>query len=157
MAEKKIKILRGNIWKLAEDLDFLVVPTNIGWTRSGQNVMGAGIAKQARQEDPSLAEWYGAQCQQYGADTPVLSRGRLILFPTKPLNVESPWLSWMAKASLARIEQSLLELRKFKRPDKRGKILIPLVGCGNGKLDEDDVMPLLKQQWMNRYRLVLRG
>lgn len=151
----KIRIVEGDIWKVAGDLDYIVVPVNVGWTRELKNVMGRGIARQAAQEDPSLPAWYGGFCQEHGKDTPVTSRGRLILFPTKPLNLETPWLSWMSPSRVATIENSLVQLRKWKRPDRRGKIFMPLVGCGNGKLAAAAVLPLLKKYWMNRYRLVV--
>lgn len=154
---KPVRTLSGDIWELASDLDYIVIPTNVGWTRSGSNVMGAGLAKQAAQEDPSLAQWYGAKCKKLGKDTPVLARGRLILFPVKPLNIEAPHLSWMQLANIDTIKKSMKQLCRWERPDARGKILIPMVGCGNGKLKPEIVRPVLASYWMNRYRLVLNG
>ena len=155
---KQIKVRRGDIWKVANDLDLIVVPTNIGWTRNGTNVMGRGVARQAaQQEDPMLPAWYGRECERLGADTPVLARGRVILFPVKPLIEQTPWMSWAQPARLELIERSFDQLRYLKRPDKRSKILIPLVGCGNGSLDfKSQVLPIMKQWWRNRYRLVLK-
>jgi len=158
---KKMIELEGDMFKLAEasPLLFLVVPTNCGWTREGHNVMGAGVARLAAHDDPSLPMWYGAWCKQFADDpngVPVVSRGRFILFPTKPLNRNAPWLSWQRKSDLVTIERSLQSLRRWKRPEgnKDIKILMPLVGCGSGGLKEAQVMPLLRKYWQNRFRLV---
>jgi hypothetical protein len=86
-----------------------------------------------------------------GYDTP------LILFPTKPLNREAPWLSWQAMADLSLIEKNAKCLAKLERDLKDDlPILVPAVGCGNGGLDLREVRPILERHLTSdRFVLVL--
>lgn len=122
----------------------IVIPTNIGWKSDGSNVMGAGLAKQAvKRYGREIAEWYGAICQACGPHTPVVIHEEepLIFFPVKPLNYDEPHLSWRSKADLALIERSVEQLASLRL----GPFAIPMVGCGNGGLDESDVYPLIQR------------
>lgn len=143
--------LTGDIWQLSDkNTDWIVVPTNIGWKSDGKNVMGRGLARQATRRWPELAQIYGDFCRTYGETTPImLYRPQvnrwcetLLLFPVKPLNVEKPYLSWRQPADLDLIRRHSLVLQSIA-PQCRGKILMPSVGCGNGGLDETQVLPVL--------------
>jgi hypothetical protein len=137
--------VRGDLWEYA-DYGALVITTNIGWCRDGRNPMGRGVALQAAQRVIGLPGWYGKICKERGAATPVVEyahRGklRLLLFPTKPLDALRPHMSWRNRASLALIERGLAQLAaEYTTP-----VFLPLVGCANGGLREEDVLPLLHQ------------
>ena len=90
----------------------------------------------------------------------------MILFPTKPLNEQKPGMSWKNKSSLDLIRQSAQELNELVLPDKEisdnwakplqtNHVLIPAVGCGNGFLEEDHVVPVLKDELDDRFTLFL--
>jgi hypothetical protein len=145
-----MRTVTGDIWMYGHT-HFITVPTNIGWTKGGLNVMGRGVAKQASQRCPDLTLWYGAECQKYREHTPILQYPgrRLLLFPVKPLDVKAPWLSWHQQASLRLIEIGLPQLKGIP-----GDIALPLLGCGNGKLDPADVMPLL-EKYLDEDRFLL--
>ena len=143
-----MRVTRGDIW--SPDFHIIVIPVNIGWTKTGYNVMGRGVAKQASELYPGLAKWYGSKCRSFMIHTPCLRYDRLILFPVKPLNVLAPYLSWQGKANLSLIEKSTKDLAEF--PDK--EIALPLVGCGNGRLSESDVLPILNMYLDDRFVLV---
>jgi hypothetical protein len=147
----------GNIW-IHLGVRKVVVPTNIGWKKTGANVMGAGLAKQAAEViDKKLPLWYGEQCQRYGADTPVLEYELgLVMFPVKPLNELAPHLSWKQRASLKLIERSTIQLAEMYSGIKR-EIAIPMVGCGNGGLDPSDVRPILAKHLDDKFLLVLEA
>lgn len=138
-----MNVVGDNIWNYIDNY-LIVVTTNIGWNRYGQNVMGAGIAKQAAAKFPELPEWYGKFCQEYKANTPVVlaPNGKIVLFPTKKLNSIQPWLSWKENSDLALIERSLIQLKQLE-PTR--KIATPIPGCANGGLSQKDVMPLLER------------
>lgn len=143
--------MKRNIWTL-ESLGYLiVVPTNLGWTKDGKNVMGRGVAKQAAIRNKDLAEWYGAECKKHGKDTPVLPYYRLLLFPVKPLNEAEPHLSWQGEADLALIERSTVQLAA--RPGTE-RVALPLVGCGNGRKKSGEVLPIL-QKYLTASRFLL--
>lgn len=172
----RMETLRGDIWLLATTADAIVIPTNVGWTNAGRNVMGRGLAKQAKARYPGLAEWYGAQCMQHQSATPTMlyespdsSKPSLFLFPTKHLNTDAPHRSWQGRSDLYRIHWSMQRLKELVRDDfafsgaysTRGAyasrfdhVLVPLVGCGNGGLDEALVMPILEMFWDHKMRLV---
>lgn len=142
----------GNIWDFHPE-HYVVVPTNIGWTHDGYNVMGAGVAKQASYRFPKLAKIYGGFCQEHGsiAGILVLDDFHLIMFPVKPLDDEHPELSWKRPATTGMITDSAEELSKLKSLDK---VALPLVGCGNGGLDESEVLPILREYLDDRFTLV---
>ncbi len=154
----------GNIWRFHDYDWWVVVTTNIGWRQNGHAVMGAGIAKYAATLYPELLEWYGARCQKYLEQTAVClyPPGRLILFPTKKLNKQSPWLSWQHKSSVDLIEKSTKQLKKLgevlkERQTLSKGIALPLVGCKNGKLDKEVVLPILRKHLDDSFTLVLES
>lgn len=153
----------GDIWKLATKHDAVVVPVNIGWKQNGLGVLGAGLARAAARRFQWLAGAWGAYCQSEREEAaPVSWRvdskwcRYLILFPTKPLDEEKPWLSWRADASLGLIEQGLpllvtvaLAIGRYaeRHSEPKPLVLVPSLGCGHGNLQEKDVLPLL-QKWL---------
>lgn len=147
---------------------FIVVPTNLGYKRgskgrSGPNVMGTGVAAQAAEKVPELPQLYGEYCAMFGTDAEVtydLTTG-LVLFPTKPLNVDNPGMSWKSKSTIELIRKSacqLVELVRLglltrasvaKHSDspttlEDDDIYLPHVGCGAGGLSFDVVIPVLR-------------
>ena len=146
----------GDIWNYHHDQSWVVVPTNIGWKKhTSENVMGAGVAEQAAQRYPELPYLYGKWCRDRRTRTPVLTAPhlRLILFPVKPLRVAEPWLSWQQPAALGLVMQSILELGKLDYTDDC-PVYLPLVGCGNGKLNPGIVVPMLRAVLDDRFTLV---
>jgi len=149
----------GNIWDSHEHGWWIVITTNIGWRKSGDAVMGAGIAKAAAEKCPKLPGWYGDRCEKYGADTAVAiyKPGRFILFPTKPLNESQPWMSWKNDADLGLIMRSTIQLAKLIDIVNLGtQVGLPLVGCENGNLRAKQVLPILRSYLDDRFVLFER-
>ena len=152
--------LRGSIWTLSTLEDTIVIPTNVGWKyRDGKNPMGKGLAQQAARRFRFLPEMYGTVCKTHKAATPliILRVNRwcryLLLLPTKELDVERPYLSWMRPTNpdalacrLQALEHHAQTFRSdndpypYYRPGRR--ILIPSLGCGYGSLPHDCFMQL---------------
>ncbi len=153
----------GDLWDYLPS-HAIVIPTNLGWTSSGSNVMGAGVAKQAAQRFGWLAGWYGAACKgdfhRHGNESVVRSICKgdgnwLILLPVKPLNTERPYLSWQGPATLDLVERSVRQLAVHKPQEWGGKkVALPLVGCGNGRLPRAAVLPILEHWLDDRFVLV---
>lgn len=149
----------GDIWRFHPH-SWVVIPTNLGWTKDGKNVMGAGLAKQAAQKFPDLPAWYGALVrtaatwERYGWTRKVTyhTERRLVMFPVKPLIQDAPHFSWRQDADLTLIEGSAIHLAETAPKD--AATCVPLVGCGNGKLDEKDVLPILRKHLDDRFILV---
>jgi hypothetical protein len=146
-----MKWKNGNIWIWHRMGSTIVIPTNAGWKNTSEgpvNVMGAGLAKDAAErtkEFPGLAARYGAAC---ATDMPCfwMPEWHLIMVPTKKLIPEKPWLSWKAPASIERVTESLVWLQKLVDQEhasfERG-VYVPLLGAGNGKLNEELIQELM--------------
>jgi hypothetical protein len=148
----------GDLWDY-EKTHLLVIPTNVGWTATGANVMGRGLAKQAADKYPDFPVWYGKVCRQFGSLTPVFRypKAPLIAFPVKPLNIKSPWLSWKSGASLKLIESSAEALKLSAVELGWERVAVSLVGCGNGGLEMSEVRPILDRHLSDgRFVLVLK-
>ena len=137
-----MRVRYGDIWERFPT-EFVVVPANIGWRKTGANVMGRGMAKQAAERFPELPEWWGYYCRTMGADTPVMlhPQHRVIMFPTKPLDEEQPHLSWRQDSDLKLIWRSAAQLAAVVTMEG---ISLPMVGCGNGRLTPELVLPILR-------------
>ena len=155
---------KGSLWDFHAERRWIVVPTNIGWKKDGCNVMGAGAARDAASLYPNLAQWYGRICQQLEEDTGVVAyeEGRLLLFPTKPLDQRQPSMSWNQNSDLELIKRSCRELpdvvARLKQEKKYfiHKVGLPLVGCGNGNLSPKIVRPLLHKLLDDNFVLLER-
>lgn len=153
-----MKTVQGNIWDFHNQGLPICITTNVGWKNNGENVMGRGVAQQAKEKFPGLTKWYGEKCRDLfllnGTELGVVynKEYNLICFPTKPLNSKQPWLSWQKNSTLGRIETSCKQLLKLQL----NKVYLPVPGCGNGKLDFKDVAPIL-DKYLNtdNYNLVL--
>jgi len=168
-----MRVLNLNIWDDRFDDHLRVIPINLGWRTDGCNVMGRGVARQAAERYPDLAAWLGERCrnmdrlgqtheQPYDIWVPVHDEAKLLFFPTKPLDKIQPHLSWKQRADLALVAASLraltsevMQTRLRSARLERCDVVMPLVGCGNGGLDIDDVVPLLKTVTEKRFTLTL--
>jgi hypothetical protein len=158
-----VRIIRGDIWDRFKK-SFVVIPTNIGFTgtpeKPGPNVMSRGVAAHASSLVPGLAQLYGELCARYRENTAVtfdISTG-IVYFPTKPFNPDSPHLSWKTRSSLELIDKSARQLAAMTwmtratvqkhttnpPPLEDDDVYLPLVGCGNGELPEEHVIPILE-------------
>lgn len=154
-----MKYETGDIWEWHSRGIPIVIPVNIGFTRAGLNVMGRGVARQAKKRYPELPQLLGLKCMAARETTPVIwwKQRSLILFPTKPFNQERPWFSWHGKSDLALIERSAEQLSRFPRKYGLAEIVLPLVGCGNGALSPADVLPVLEKYLGDEFSLVTWG
>ncbi len=147
---------RGDIWDFYDERYYVVIPTNLGWRKDGSNVMGRGLAHQAAVRYPKLPEIYGAMCQEMAQENCPRIRfwGKLIFFPVKRLIPKFPHISWQPAADIDLIERSTKQLAAWAQL-RSARIALPLVGCGNGKLPEELVVPLLRRYLSNNLLFIL--
>jgi hypothetical protein len=143
----------GNIWDYHKQGWWIVVTTNLGWKTDGANVMGRGIAQEANNKYLGLDISYGQKCQAHNGK-PFLAtypKFRLLLLPTKTLHPDKPYMSWKQDSSLELIDKSLNLLRRWiEKQEPPFRIAIPAYpGCGNGRLDRQDVIPILEKHLGN--------
>lgn len=143
---------KGNIWIYWRLGNIIVIPTNAGWKSDGDNVMGAGLAKQASRELLELPAIYGVRCRK-GDPYFFYKDQRMICVPSKPLNREAPWLSWKGNATREQVDSSLAWLRDNADEFDR-LVYVPLIGCGNGGLDPTIIKPLMEQYLGNNDKFI---
>ncbi len=122
----------GDIWDVAYNDFWRVIPTNGSVNRSGLAVMGRGVALQAARRYLHLQLDLGRDLKKSGLRTLLYSDKGLVIFPVK--------FQWMQKASLTLIDKSACQLVELLG---RAKIVMPRVGAGNGRLDWTSVKKYL--------------
>jgi len=118
-----VKEVKGDIWELGVR-GWIVIPTNGSITGRGENVMGAGLALDAKRMYPSLPARLAAQIVKGGNKVYIWGSldPKMITFPTKR------W--WNELSTYDLIEQSLQQLLALGLTD----VYLPKVGCGKGQL-----------------------
>jgi len=161
-----IKIVHDDIWDWRIKNWSIIVPTNGYVNSTGDNVMGAGVALQARQLFGGIQYVIGEKLKKYGNHVFYFPRQKLFSFPTKD--------NWKDNSTLELIEQSCKELQlmwplieqdnleKVKETRKKKNDTTPInddewqvkiamckIGCGWGGLTWDVVEPIVEKYFGN--------
>ena len=132
-----MKEIKVSIWDRQWDGYWRVIPINTVVKANGELVMGAGLAKQARDRYENLDELWGS----FYASKP---RSQLVLFGAKLLIGFPTKVYWKSDSSLELIDNGLKELLSIRFAEE--KIASPRLGCGFGGLNwEQDVKPLVEK------------
>jgi len=156
------KEITGNAFNnpYLEEIDAIVITTNMSTKRNGKAVMGAGMAKDAKSRFHGIDEDLGALIRDKGSVVfPIrnekFSIGKnykeieIVCFPTK--------YEWWEQSNIQLIEDSLKKLIDLVNERKWKKIILPRPGVGAGKLDwENKVKPLLEKYLDERFLVVKR-
>jgi hypothetical protein len=127
-----------NIW---ECQGYKVIPTNGVVKKNGENVMGAGLAKQASVLYPELAKKLCDAISLGGNHVYPFPEHELYSFPTKHHFSEMSDINLMIRSA-----RQLKRLAQNHYSNSLGSIHIPKVGCGLGSLDWKVVKPLLERE-----------
>ena len=106
-------------------------------------VMGKGIALAFKRQYPAMFQEYRAKCTRKEVTLGVsycfrLVNGKIIVnFPTKG--------HWRENSKLAEVEAGLQHLLANYRQWGITSMAIPPLGCGNGNLSWDEVLPLMRR------------
>lgn len=138
--------IHGNIWDNWTADSWLGITTNGDVKRSGECVMGRGIALQVSKKFPEFPEKLGKSIQISGNVPLFFKNYRLFSFPVKH--------HWHEKASLTLIKASCEHLQDFMEKHKF-KMLLPKPGCGNGKLSWEEVKPVMEKYFKDNDNLVI--
>lgn len=128
----------GDLWQYHARGAWACITTNGDVNKLGEAVMGRGTAAQAKEKFPGLPLRFGKQLAERGNRLLFFSDLRLIAFPVKH--------HWREQADLALIRRSAEDLAAQIKawPNlQRSEIYLPRPGCGNGKLDWEDVRDIL--------------
>ena len=131
-----MRIVEKDIWQAHAEGCTVVVPTNGAVNRRGCAIMGRGVAWQAANRFPNLAWKLGADLKLRGNHVYHFPDWRVITFPVKH--------SWMEMADPDLIRRSATELKELlERTPEISPVVMPKVGCGNGRLSWESVEPIL--------------
>ena len=144
----------GNIWDYYKPGYRVFITTNGTVKQGGAAVMGLGNAKEAKDRWPAIPLYLGNLLLQWytkmHTDIPPimwLKEYNIGIFPSKK--------QWYLKGDLSLIERSAKDLREMADEQKwTEKIVLPWPGCGAGGLKKQDVEPILKKYFDDRFILV---
>ena len=145
-----MNIINEDIWIQWDNGNFIVIPTNGYIKNDGTCVMGRGLAKDAMEQFPALPKQLAQRIKRYGNNVYIFTEYRIITFPVKH--------NWWEKADLNLIETSAKQLAlllKHNLSSLPTPIIIPQVGCGNGKLEWKNVEPILKKHLNKDFTLTI--
>lgn len=108
----------------------IYIPTNLALRKDGSAVMGAGLAKKARDMCPTLEAILGQRIRE-GHDCTTHLHSNVYAFPTK--------YDWRDKSDLKLVEKSAYEARKLT---PEGGCFPAWPGCGLGGLPVQEVSSL---------------
>lgn len=156
-----MKTVEGDIWDYI-DTHWLCVTTNLGWNKRGENVMGRGLAKQAADRYPELPKIYGSlltgrPVTSEEIETVKFTAPReawLIMFPTKKLNHEAPYMSWKSKSDIDLIVKGMHQIDLMFHGSARDVAVVPF-GCSNGGLDPKVVIPIMEEVFKDNEQILL--
>lgn len=141
-----LKVLKGNIWLWYNKGSNIVISTNGFVKKNGECVMGRGIAFQAAQEFSWLPRRIGEYICKGGNHVFYMGEN-LISFPVKH--------NWWERADLNLIDRSAKELEALVgHLEIKSPVILPKVGCHNGRLDWKDVEPIL-DRYLNNERFMV--
>jgi len=134
-----MKEVIGDFWEYY-NCNWKCIPTNLVVKDDGRAVMGAGLAKAARDKFFNIDLTLGRAIKD-NPNKNILYLGTYISinyysFPTKN--------NWRDLSNFSLIEKSAIELKMlYDNMESKPKILLPKVGCGLGGLNWKDVKKIL--------------
>jgi len=140
--------MKGNIWDFyRKDPEAYICITTNGFVKNnGECVMGAGVAKEAKEKFKGLAKNLGSLIKENGNNVYMFSDLRIFSFPTKHI--------WSENSDIKLIKKSAEQLMKYLENYKVPRIYLPRPGCGNGKLKWKDVRPIIENILDDRILIV---
>lgn len=137
------KFKTGDMFSVFNEADIFLITTNSTIKANGTLVMGAGIAKEARDRwkglDAIAGEMVMSECGNRGTYGLMLSNWR----NGKKLGLFQVKIGWDENADVELIKLSTEKLIRFAEEHPELKIHLNYPGIGNGKLSVDDVHPII--------------
>lgn len=131
--------VQGNMWDIYPTTNMFVFTTNASFTKDGELVMGAGIAKEVKKKWPGIEKKLGEQLKGYNIygfrPSPNYPASKLGVFQTK--------VYWQDDAILSLIETSTNQLHDWVLWEGPERVDLNFPGIGHGKLEEKDVLPII--------------
>ena len=129
-----MKEIKGNLFEHIGVADAICITTNGTLRHDGCAVMGRGCALEAVKRWPLISTILGDHIalSGNGVYSLIVDKSTMVLsFPVKH--------NWWEKADINLIKRSARDLMAIADAEQWEKIVIPRMGCGNGKLNWKDV------------------
>ena len=153
----------GNLFLLPDGPEAAVVTTNGIVKKDGDAVMGAGIAKYARDEYPGIAAALGSMIRKHGNQAYFMGswhdrhRAGKGLSPGVFVATMPTKHDWRDPSDLDLIRKSARELVGIADRNNLRKIYLPAPGCSNGRLDyASQVRPAIRSILDGRFVVCLQ-
>lgn len=138
----------GDLWTYPADAR-CVTTNGVVSKRTGELVMGKGVALEAARRYPSLPRFLALSVKISG-NVPVVFRTDpgvvLISFPTKK--------HWRNGSDIALIERSAKKIAELVNSQHLGRVVLPRPGCGCGGLRWEQVRKVLEPILDDRFTVV---
>lgn len=119
-----------------------VVPANGDVNAKGLAVMGRGVARDAAARFPNLRRELADRLQKHGNKVFLFPEYGIVTFPVK-----THWIDKARPDLIRKSAQELLKLHEVIEGRKKRFIIMPRVGCGNGRLDwAETVRPIIEEE-----------
>ena len=133
---------KGDLWSFHEQGYWVVVTTNGDINKKGVCVMGKGVALEAASRFPDLPFRLAREIRRNG-NVPVFFHDlRIITLPTKKFWWDKSDINLIA-SGLKYLSEQVVETTYMTRP-----------GCGNGRLNWEDVRPVCEEYLDERFIVV---
>lgn len=135
----------GNMWTVYPTTDLFLITTNSTLRRDGALVMGQGIARQARDRFPGLAQTLGHHilnlCGNQGEYGLLISPH----WPAAKLGAFQVKQHYRHSTNLELIQNSTTALCTWCTEQPKAIVALNFPGIGNGRLPRTAVFPILQQ------------
>lgn len=132
---------KGNMLSHLDECDFALITTNSMVKKSGQLVMGRGIAQQIRDSFRGIDAEFGQQLLERGLHLKKYCIMSNDLYPK--IYAFQVKYHWADNADVDLIKDSLRELSSWAKRASESTFFLNFPGIGNGKLGRDVVLSLL--------------
>ena len=130
--------MTGNMWEMLGQVDWFCITTNAIVKNNGALVMGAGIAKQVRDYQQGIDKICGDVVRQHAVHNLygfIEAMPGLGLFQVKQ--------HFKDKADLGIIRHSVVKMQEHIKNHPGDLYALNFPGIGNGKLQYDEVKPII--------------
>jgi len=143
-----IQLITGDLWEQHQQGHVIAVTRGGLVGKGGPCAMPSGTAKQAAQKFPHLPYILGDQIKKFGIHVFDLGN-RIVSFRVENRPFENPDLSIIDRTC-----KELVALTTYKGWQH---VVVPRPGCGQGRLQWNDVQPILEQHFNSRFHIIDAG
>ncbi len=138
-----MKLKKGNMWDRFGKVDLFCITINGTFKANGELVMGAGIAKEAKERMPGIERIISTQFRTYCMREPYSLPAVLASSKSQMLGLFQVKHHFAEPASLELIKRSAVQLFRYIASYPKMTVCLNFPGIGNGKLNKDEVFPIV--------------